>query len=229
MHINKKELKVRESYFNFAAMKQKFNPEGWNRTEHFKMFSKMDNPYVGVVAEVECSKAYTYAKANNLSFFAIYLHCSMLAENKIQEFKYRIENDEIFVYEHLDCGTTIGRKDGTFGFALMNFTENFDEFNAQLQEQIQSVENSVGLHIKNEEITIGLIRHSTFPWSRFTGLVQPANYGTGESIPRIIFGKAYLQDHKMYMPVSVEANHGFVDGLHLANYLTAFEEELGKY
>ena len=187
-------------------MKQKFNPEGWNRIEHFNMFSKMDNPYVGVVAEVECSKAYKFAKANKLSFFAIYLHCSMLAENKINEFKYRIEDDEIFVYDHLDCGTTIGRKDGTFGFALMNFTEDFDAFNAQLQEQIQSVENSVGLHIKNEEITIGLVRHSTFPWSRFTGLTQPSNFGTGESIPRIIFGKAYTQNDKMYMPVSVEAN-----------------------
>ncbi len=210
-------------------MKQKFNPEGWNRIEHFNMFSKMDNPYVGVVAEVECSKAYKFAKANKLSFFAVYLHCSMLAENKINEFKYRIEDDEIFVYDHLDCGTTIGRKDGTFGFALMNFTEDFDAFNAQLQEQIQSVENSVGLHIKNEEITIGLVRHSTFPWSKFTGLVQPSNFGTGESIPRIIFGKAYTQNDKMYMPVSVEANHGFVDGFHLANYLQEFENELGKY
>ena len=96
-------------------------------------------------------------------------------------------------------------------------------------EQIQSVENSVGLHIKNEEITIGLVRHSTFPWSRFTGLTQPSNFGTGESIPRIIFGKAYTQNDKMYMPVSVEANHGFVDGFHLANYLQEFEKELGKY
>lgn len=210
-------------------MKQKFNPEGWNRIEHFNMFSKMDNPYVGVVAEVECSKAYKFAKANKLSFFAVYLHCSMLAENKINEFKYRIEDDEIFVYDHLDCGTTIGRKDGTFGFALMNFTEDFNAFNAQLQEQIQSVEHSVGLHIKNEEITIGLVRHSTFPWSRFTGLVQPSNFGTGESIPRIIFGKVYTQNYKMYMPVSIEANHGFVDGFHLANYLQEFEKELGKY
>lgn len=213
----------------FALMKQKFNPEGWKRQEHFNMFSNMDNPYVGIVAEVDCTKAYEFAKANNLSFFAVYLHCSMLAENRIEEFKYRIEDNEIFVYDKLDCGTTIGRKDGTFGFGLMNFTEDFDAFNTQLQEQISSVENSVGLHIKNEEITIGLVRHSTFPWSRFTGLTQPSNFGTKESIPRIIFGRAYKQNDKMYMPVSVEANHGFVDGLHLANYLQEFEKELGKF
>jgi chloramphenicol O-acetyltransferase type A len=210
-------------------MKQKFNPEGWNRQEHFNMFFPMDNPYVGVVAEVDCTKAYQFAKANKQSFFATYLFCSMQAENRVEEFKYREENGEIFIYDHLDCGTTIGRKDGTFGFALIDFSEDFETFNAQLQEQIKSVESCEGLHIKNEEITLGLVRHSTFPWSRFTGLTQPSNYKTGESIPRIIFGKAYQQDHKMMMPVSVEANHGFVDGLHLANYLAAFEEELNKF
>lgn len=31
------------------------------------------------------------------------------------------------------------------------------------------------------------------------------------------------------MPVSVEANHGFVDGLHLAKYLEEFEKQLAKY
>ncbi|GGE95570.1 chloramphenicol O-acetyltransferase type A [Chishuiella changwenlii] len=210
-------------------MKRVFNPEGWNRQEHYNMFSNMDNPYVGIVAEVECSKAYAFAKAHKKSFFAIYLFSSMQAENRVEEFKYRIEDEEIFVYDHLDCGTTIGRKDGTFGFALMNFTEDFETFNLQLQEQIASVESCVGLHIKNEEITVGLVRHSTFPWSRFTGLVQPTNYGTKESIPRIIFGKAHQEGDKMYMPVSVEANHGFVDGLHLAKYLEELEKELGKY
>ena len=210
-------------------MKRRFNPEGWNRKEHFELFSRMDNPYVGVVAEVKCNKAYQYAKANNISFFALYLHCSMLAENSVDEFKYRLEDDEIFIYDKIDCGTTIGRKDGTFGFAFIPYSEDFETFNANLQHEIKEVENCEGLHIKNEDLTLGLIRHSTFPWSKFTGLTQPSNYGTKESIPRIIFGKAYQQNDFMMLPVSVDANHGFVDGLHLAKYLAAFEQELNKF
>lgn len=210
-------------------MKRIFNAEGWNRKEHYELFSNLDNPYVGVVAEVECTNAYNYSKANGISFFALYLFSSMQAENKIEEFKYRFEDEEIYIYDQIDCGTTIGRKDGTFGFAFIPFTEDFETFNTKLQQEINEVENCVGLHIKNEDLTLGLIRHSTFPWSRFTGLTQPSNFGTKESIPRIIFGKAYKQNNKMYMPVSVEANHGFVDGLHLANYLSAFEKELMKY
>lgn len=210
-------------------MKRVFTKEGWNRQEHFDLFSNMDNPYVGVVAEVECSHAYRFSKENNLSFFAVYLFASMQAENRVYEFKFRIEQDEIYIYDALDCGTTIGRKDGTFGFAFMNFTSDFSTFHKQLKEQIASVEASVGLHIRNEDITEGLVRHSTFPWSRFTGLLQPSNYGTRESIPKIIFGKAYQNKDKMYMPVSVEANHGFVDGIHLAKYLEEFERELAQF
>ena len=66
--------------------------------EHFSMFSAMDNPYVGIVAEVECTKAFHFSKERKQSFFATYLHCSMLAENSVEEFKYRIEDDEIYIY-----------------------------------------------------------------------------------------------------------------------------------
>jgi hypothetical protein len=38
----------------------------------------------------------------------------------------------------------------------------------------------------------------------------------------------YQEGDKMYMPVSVEANHGFVDGLHLAKYLEELEKEIKK-
>ena len=67
--------------------------ENWNRKEHFNFFSKMASPYFGIVTEVNCTKAYDIAKENGYSFFAYYLHKSMIAVNVVEELKYRIVND----------------------------------------------------------------------------------------------------------------------------------------
>ena len=48
------------------------NIEQWNRKEHFHFFSTMDQPFFGLVAEVECGGAMQNCKRNGATFF-IYL------------------------------------------------------------------------------------------------------------------------------------------------------------
>lgn len=59
------------------------NIENWKRKEHFDFFSKMVSPFFGVVAEVDCTKCYDNAKNKGESFFATYLHRSMIAINTV--------------------------------------------------------------------------------------------------------------------------------------------------
>src|SRR5688572_12422169 len=100
---------------------KKIDIENWKRREHFEFFSKMASPYFGIVTEVDCTIAYEEAKAKNQSFFAYYLHKSMVAVNLVDELKLRIVNGDVVSYETIHAGTTIGRPDGTFGFAFINF------------------------------------------------------------------------------------------------------------
>ena len=210
-------------------MKQKIDVSKWNRKEHFELFSKMDSPYVGIVTDVDCTNAYRYCKTHKISFFATYLHDSMKAINQVSAFKYRIEEDGVYLYDTLDAGTTIGRPDGTFGFAFMKYDADFEIFNQRLQEQIAMVNSQDGLCVRNEDLTLGLVRHSTFPWSKFSGLIQPTNFNYLESIPRIIFGKAFEENGQMRLPLSIEGNHGLIDGFHIAQYLTHFEAALSTH
>lgn len=103
--------------------------EKWNRKEHFEFFSKMDSPYFGFTTEIDCTKAYTYAKENGHSFFATYLHRSMVAVNAVDELKLRIVDNQVVLYNVIHAGTTIGRADGTFGFAFIPFSNDFNTFN----------------------------------------------------------------------------------------------------
>ncbi|MBS7788170.1 chloramphenicol acetyltransferase [Flavobacterium sp. CYK-55] len=202
--------------------------ENWNRKEHYDFFSKMANPYFGIVTEVDCTKAYSKAKENAYSFFAYYLHKSMMAVNSVTELRYRIVHQNIVEFPVVNAGATIARKDGTFGFIFVNFTEDFFKFNEQLQDEIKSVHNSTGLRLNDDDVKKDLIRHSTIPWTSFTGLLHPTNFDPTESVPKITFGKFNIRDQKKYLPVSIEAHHGLVDGFHLAQYLEEFQRQLNQ-
>lgn len=202
------------------------NIENWKRKEHFDFFSKMVSPFFGVVAEVDCTKCYDNAKNKGESFFATYLHRSMIAINTVEELKYRIVNDKVVAYKVIHAGTTIARADGTFGFAYVPFDLDFKNFNTALQHEIYAVQNSTGLRLKNEDLNVDLIRHSTFPWNSFSGLLHPTNLDSKDSVPKITFGKFAIKEGRKMMPVSIEAHHGLADGLHLAHYLKEFQNQL---
>jgi chloramphenicol O-acetyltransferase type A len=201
---------------------------GWNRREHFEFFSKMTSPYFGFTTEVDCTQAYKKAKDNGHSFFAAYLHASMIAVNEVDELKMRILNDNIVLYDTVNAGTTIGRVDGTFGFAYIHFSEDFNTFNAELQKEITGVQNSIGLRMNNGELGKDLIRHSAIPWNSFSALLHPTPLDKTESVPKITFGKFSIREGRYYLPVSVEAHHGLADGFHLARYLEAFQKQLDQ-
>lgn len=199
--------------------------ENWNRKEHFDLFSSLDNPYFGIVAQVKCTGVYQYAKQNNRSFFASYFHRSICAANEVEAFRLRIKHGQVVLYDTIDAGLTIAREDETFGFGLVKFDPDFAVFSQRLEEEIASAKACTGLHIRNEDIDINLIRHSTLPWAHFTGILHPCNYNGEDSMPRITFGKRFEKDGEHYMSVNVEGHHGLMDGLHLCKYLELLEQK----
>ncbi len=198
----------------------------WKRKEHFEFFSGMASPYFGFTSEVDCTKAYDKAKEKGHSFFAIYLHKSMMAINTVDELKLRIVEGQIIQYDEVHVGSTIGRPDGTFGFSFFHYSEDFEVFNAGLQEQIRMVQASTGLCIRNETLPLNHVRHTTIPWNAFSAVLHPTNFDTTESIPKITFGKFSIRQGRKFMPVSIEAHHGLADGLHLAKYFEEFQRLL---
>ena len=202
--------------------------ENWNRKEHFDFFSKYDNPFLGIVTEIDCTRAYEISKKNKLSFFSYYLHKSILAVNKIEEFKYRIQDKNVVIFDAIHAAATIGRKDGTFGFSFIPYSTDFDTFNSKLLKEIEEVEKSSGLRLNENGKRNDVIHYSIFPWKKFTGIMHARNYNTEDSVPKIAFGKTFTQEGRKILPISIDAHHGLVDGLHVAQYLDEFQKLMDR-
>jgi len=200
----------------------------WNRKEHFEFFKKFDEPFFGIISEVDCSPAYQLAKENKWSFFAYYLHKSLMAVNEIEEFRYRIQDGEVIVHDEVHSGSTIGRKDGTFAFSFVKYNADFLIFQADLKKEIENVNNSTGLRLECDDYGDNIIHYSSLPWIKYTAITHPRMYHTDESIPKITFGKASLEDERRVMPVSVYAHHALMDGYHVGRYFELFQKLMNE-
>ena len=72
--------------------------DGWNRKEHFHFFKAFEEPFFGVVVDMDVTKTYQNSKENNISFFCAYLHKSLMAANEIDNFKQREIEKKIKIY-----------------------------------------------------------------------------------------------------------------------------------
>lgn len=207
---------------------QKIDLYTWKRLEHFNFFSRFADPSYGLVAEIDCTVAYRTAKASGHSFFAWYLHKSLLAVNSIPEFMDRIIDGQPVSFNKIHASATIGRSDETFAYSFIPFSQDFATFNASLQHEIKTVSNSTGLRLDSCGERRDVIYYSSIPWVSFTGLTHALPRGESDSVPKITFGKAAVRGKKRIMPVAVFVHHALADGLHIGKFLTLFQELMNQ-
>ncbi len=202
--------------------------ENWNRKEHFRFFSQMDEPFFGITAEMDCTDAHNYCKLNSLPFFLFYHHKAIIAVNQIEEFRYRIKDNGIIIFDTIHVTTTISRTDNTFAFSFIPFTQSFNEFMDLAKTEIESVKNSTGLRLSDDTGRLDVIHFSTVPWISFTSVTHARNFKFVDSVPKITFGKYFQRNNRLIMPVSINAHHGLMDGFHAGEYLRLFEQLLNE-
>lgn len=201
-------------------MKTKIDLKTWNRSTHFEFFSKFDEPFFGITTPINCTIAYQKSKELQIPFFVYYLHKTLVAVNKIENFRLRIEGENVMLYDEIDTSATIMREDKTFGFSFIKFHEDLHEFNKIAQIEIQRIQNTPG--ILTREYPENIIHFSAVPWINFTGLTHSRNFSIPDSCPKISFGKLMDENGKKTMALSVTAHHGLLDGYHIG----LFVEEL---
>lgn len=203
-------------------MKQKLDISTWNRKEHFEFFSTMEEPFFGVTVAVDCSCAHEKAKQMGISFFTYYLHKTLMAVNQLENFRYRIQNNEVYIYDQINASATVLRSDKTFGFSLMEFDKDIKIFSKNVSTEIERVKHTAGLFTRNFT-TDNLIHFSVLPWINFASFSHARSFTFADSCPKISFGKLIDANNIKTMSMSVHVHHGLVDGYHLGQFIELFQ------
>lgn len=209
-------------------MKTLLDLDNWNRKEHFLHFSQMEEPFFGVTVEIDCTQAYQKAKSLNSSFFIYYLHKTLVAVNAIENFRYRIADQKIYVNDRIDVSATIGRPDSTFGFSLIEYDADFKIFQQNALQEIERIQHTTGLFTRSFDDD-NVIHFSAIPWLNFTSLSHARSYSYPDSCPKISFGKMIISPTgKKTMAMSVHVHHGLMDALHVGQFVDCFQESMNQ-
>lgn len=207
-------------------MKQLITIDDWKRKEHFLFFSKFEEPFFGVTITIDCTLAYQQAKAKGNSFFLYYLYRSLKTANAIENFRYRIIDKEVYLFDLINASATINRPDETFGFSYMDYDKNEELFNQNAKEEIARVQQSKSLIPAGSGENV--IHFSAVPWFDFTSLSHARSFTFPDSCPKISFGKVTENNGKKLMSVSIHAHHGLMDGFHIGLFAEKFQELMNE-
>ena len=204
-------------------MKKKLDLGSWNRKHHFNHFNALADPYFAVTIPFDVSLAYKKSKDTGSSFFAIYLHDCMKAINAVENFKYKIVDNDVFEYDVIHASANLSRADNTFGFSFINFSESFQEFNTNIQKEKQRINDSTELYPPVNGLDC--IHCSALPWFSFTSQKEPFS-GVKDSVPKFAFSKTYKKNDLLMMNVGVNVNHALIDGYHVGQFAERFQTNL---
>lgn len=209
-------------------MKTYLDLQSWPRREHFEFFGGFDEPFFGIVADVDCTQLLGWSKQNQHSFFLAYLHRTLAAVNACEPFRYRIEDGKIAIYDRVDASATIGRPDDSFGFSFIAFDPDFETFKTNAQLEIERIQNTPGLLTRAFDMA-NLIHFSALPWVDFTSLSHARKFSLEDSCPKISYGKIKTNAQgRSLMAVSIHVHHALMDGLHVGRFLEVLKQEFNR-
>lgn len=196
--------------------------ETYKRRSHFEYFNSLAYPYVGLTVNVEITELMKRIKADGLPFFFTICYCVSKAANQVAEFRQRIVDGQIIEFDSCRTSHTVALEDGTYCYCDLDSNASFEEY---IRYAVEEQEKAKQDRTISEEDTTDKLFLSTIPWVSYTALVNPTPY-PADSNPRITWGKYFLQDDKVFLPLSVLCHHALVDGMHIAKFYELLDKQM---
>ena len=194
------------------------------RRDHFNHFCAMAYPYAGVTVDVDVTDLLSLCREKGYSFYLMVLHAVALAADEVPEFRRRIDHGGIVEYDECPTSHIELKPDGTYAYCTLRHHMPLADYLAQAESARTAARE--GGSIEEDDDVQSMYFISTLPWLHYTQLIQPVACGE-ESNPRITWGKYQANDKgRMMMPLSVLVHHALADGIHIAKFYEAFNQQM---
>lgn len=204
----------------------KIDLQTWPRHQHFNLFRGFDHPHFNMCANMDITKFYPHLKRNNLPFTVAVAYLLTKAANVVPEFRYRIRGEEVIEHETVHPSITILVDEDRFSFCTFDYNEDFKTFATNAEAQIAKVKAEPTL--EDEPGRDDLLFMSIIPWVSFTSFMHPIHLDPADSIPRFAWGKFFKEGNALKMPLSVQAHHALMDGVHMGRYYAQVQADMER-
>jgi len=200
--------------------------DNWPRKSTYEFFKDYEDPFFNFTANVDVTAVYDLCKENGLAISLTLLYYSLVTANQIREFRIRLVDGRLVEFDRIHATQTILNEDETFSFAYFEMKDDVFQFNEAGRAARGKYKKLRSFDVESHRFD--LIYYSVIPWVSFTSFKHASRLDRTQTIPRIVFGKLFRDGESMLMPLSVEANHTIMDGIHVGKFFTRFQESVNS-
>lgn len=193
----------------------------WERAIHCAVFRNSVEPAFCMTFEADITNFRRKVKKEGLSFTLAMVYAVCRCANHIEAFRYRFVDGQVVLYNRIDTAFTYLNKDtGLFKVVNVPLLDDLKEYcrlaAKTAEEQTVYFTGPLGNDV---------FQCSPMPWVTYTHISHTNSGKKDNATPLFDWGKYYEKDGRTIMPISVQAHHSFVDGLHIGQ----FTEELQRF
>ncbi|WP_367941784.1 CatA-like O-acetyltransferase [Enterocloster citroniae] len=197
----------------------------WERAMHCMIFRNSIEPAFCVTFEVDITNFLQKIKKQNFSFTIAMVYAVCKCANEIEAFRYRFLDGTIVLYDKIDTAFTYLKQD----------TQLFKVVNVPMQNKIEEyVELAAKTAREQKEYFTGPLGNDVFqcspmPWITYTHISHTNSGKKDNATPLFDWGKYYKKNGTFFMPISVQAHHSFVDGIHIGKFADGLQKYMDEY
>jgi|CXWL01.1.fsa_nt_gi chloramphenicol O-acetyltransferase type A len=180
------------------------------RRPHLEFYRSNPSPFYAVTFELEAANIRARAREVNGSTYAALCWGFHRALLKIEAFRTRLVGEDVVLYDTLRIGMTVPGPHRTFTFATHEWDESGERFLKAAREEIARSSESVNLSRGNEP---DFAYYTAVPGVPFLGITHVPHRDRAAGQPMTAFGRFREEGDKLYVPVGLQVNHMYVDGL----------------
>lgn len=192
----------------------------WERAMHCMIFRNSIEPQFCVTFEADITYFKEKVKKQGLSFTMAMVYAVCKCANEIEEFRYRFLDGKIVLYDRVDTAFTyLNKSTNLFKVVNVPFVDDIIEYcklaYKTANEQREYFKGPLGNDV---------FQCSPMPWVSFTHISHTNSGKKDIATPLFDWGKYYEKNGRIMIPISVQAHHSFVDGIHVGQFVNGLQK-----
>ena len=183
--------------------------EAYYRQQHFDFFRSYPNPFYSITFELDATELKSFAKAQGYPVYLNLCYFFTKAMQQVEDFRYRLLEGRIVLYDTLHLGITVPSADGLFSFAHHEYHPDTYLFNRLAARHADEGRGEATLATRDHT---NYTYCTAIPGVSFTSFVHATPADTTDGAARIAFGQFVEREGRLIVPVGMTVNHIFIDG-----------------
>ncbi|MCI8543106.1 MAG: chloramphenicol acetyltransferase [Lachnospiraceae bacterium] len=197
----------------------------WERAMHCMVFRNSIEPAFCVTFEPDITEFKKKVKEEGLSFTLAMVYAVCKCANEVEALRYRFLDGKVVLYERIDTAFTyLNKETGLFKVVNVPFIDKLPEYVALALKTAEEQQEYFTAPLGND-----VFQCSPMPWVTYTHISHTNSGKKDNATPLFDWGKYYEKDGRALIPISIQAHHSVVDGIHIGQFVDALQKFFDEY